>query len=130
MKPQKYLMYIIVLLITILATESLGTDDNWYTVTRIIDGDTLQIRYKGRTERVRLFGIDAPEKGEYGYFKAAALLEELCYGKKVRLEFPTADKRDRFGRLLAKVYLHNGMMVNEILYRKKVVQLYRKSPLF
>ncbi len=133
MKPFKYAAAILLPALIIISAVSLATDDTeaeWYSVTRIIDGDTLQIRYHGNTERVRLFGIDAPEKGENGYFKAAAVLEELCYGKKIRLEFPAAGKRDRFGRLLAKVYLRTGVMVNEVLYRRKVVQLYRNSPLF
>jgi micrococcal nuclease len=34
------------------------------TVTRVVDGDTLEITLKGKTERVRLIGVDTPEKFE------------------------------------------------------------------
>ena len=43
-------------------------------VTRVVDGDTLRARIDGSTERVRLIGVDAPERGECYYERSTALL--------------------------------------------------------
>ena len=130
LNPKRVLIF--TLIITVLSTILVRADpsQSWYKVVSIIDGDTLRIEYHGRIKRVRLYGIDAPERGDKGYFKAAAALENLCYGQKIRLEFPGKKHRDKYHRLLAKVYLPDGRMVNEVLYRMKVVRLYKPTPLF
>ena len=97
-------------------------------VTQVVDGDTFRL-VTGET--VRLIGIDAPET-EYSYKdqrekrersldyyerarRATQFLKELVEGKRVRLEFDL-EKRDKYGRLLAYVYLPDGTFVNaEIL---------------
>lgn len=70
-----------------------------YLVTRIIDGDTLEL---GTGDDVRIVGIDTPEVGECGYDKAAANLSYLTLGKQVTLTVSDED-RDRYGRLLRYV---------------------------
>ena len=70
-----------------------------FLVTRVIDGDTLEL---GSGQDVRLVGIDTPEVGECGYDKAAANLAYLVAGKQVRLTRSDED-RDRYGRLLRYV---------------------------
>ena len=67
-----------------------------YLVTRVIDGDTLEL---ASGQDVRLVGIDTPEIGECGYDQATANLAYLVEGKKVRLTMSDED-RDRYGRLL------------------------------
>ncbi len=127
-----YLLLSVIILAAIVVARGITRDTSsvtWYKVVKIIDGDTLTIKYNGKNESLRLFGIDAPERGENGYFKAGAALEELAYGKQVRLEFVSASKRDKFGRLLAKVFLKDGKMLNLLLYQRKVVKLYARSPL-
>ena len=76
-----------------------------FTVDRIIDGDTFEIRYDGEPTSVRLFGIDAPEIRDPGGAEAKAELARLILTRKVRLQFPGKRKRDNFGRLLARVYV-------------------------
>ena len=79
------------------------------TVTRVVDGDTLDVRLiGGRRERIRLIGIDTPELRPAGCFasEAAARARELAQGKRVRLfGDATQATRDRYGRLLAYVVL-------------------------
>jgi len=70
-----------------------------YLVTRVIDGDTLELA-SGRD--VRLVGIDTPEVGECGYEKAAANLSYLTLGQQVSLAVSDEDQ-DRYGRLLRYV---------------------------
>ena len=127
---KKKFLILFLLFLVIPVMKSVNSSENkWYKVIRIIDGDTLVIWYQNKQEKVRLFGIDAPEKYRQGYFKAAAVLEELCFRKKIRLIFPYKNKRGKFGRLLAKVYLSDGRLVNQLLLEAGVVKLYKKDPL-
>jgi len=94
-----------------------------YLVTRIIDGDTIEIN---GGEKVRYIGLDAPEKG--GCFSEEATLknQELVAGKEVRLE---KDKtgRDKYGRLLRYVYV-DDVFVNEKLVRDGFAYAQAYSP--
>ncbi|UMG93548.1 thermonuclease family protein [Nocardioides sp. TF02-7] len=72
-----------------------------YVVTYVVDGDTLEL---GNGERVRLVGIDTPERGECGYEKARDRLAGLVEGERVTLGESDED-RDGYGRLLRYVDL-------------------------
>ena len=87
-------------------------------VVRVIDGDTVQICcIAGKREKVRYIGINTPEtkhpqKGVERYGEEAAKANwMLVVGKTVRLEFDV-QQRDRYGRLLAYVFLKDGTFVN------------------
>ncbi len=71
-----------------------------YVVTRVVDGDTLEL---GNGETIRLVGVDTPEAGECGFDRAAATLERLVLWKRVRLTASAVEDRDRYGRLLRYV---------------------------
>src|SRR3954466_2490636 len=79
------------------------------TVTRVVDGDTVHVAIDGTDETVRYIGIDTPESVKPGtpvqcFAKAAsAANERLVDGRRVRLSYD-AERRDRYGRLLAYVY--------------------------
>ena len=77
-------------------------------VVRVIDGDTIIVRYRGKEERVRLLCIDTPERGERGFNEATEAMRRLVEGREVVLEFekPGVEARDRYGRLLAYVFLN------------------------
>lgn len=79
-------------------------------VTEVVDGDTLRVRLAGGTsERVRLIGIDAAERGACFAGPAAARVRQLALSKPVVLRGDrTQDTRDRYGRLLAYVWLPGG----------------------
>lgn len=70
-----------------------------YLVTRIVDGDTLEL---GNGETVRLVGIDTPEVGVCGFEEAGARLAELVLGRRVTLA-ESDEERDGYGRLLRYV---------------------------
>ena len=89
-------------------------------VTAVIDGDTLDVSWGGRAERVRLLGVDTPETvdphrpvGCYGP-EAAAFTHRRLQGRTVRLRFDR-QRRDRFGRLLAYVEVDGGRFNDELL---------------
>ena len=93
-----------------------------YKVTSISDGDTLSVDMNGKSELLRLIGIDTPEKNHpekpVQCFAVAATMflesEIDRAGGYVRLQAdPTNDNRDQFNRLLRYVYLDDGTLVNK-----------------
>ena len=77
-------------------------------VTRVIDGDTVEVQTKpglfrnGRKERVRLYGIDAPESSQTGGPESTKHLKRIIgSGKNVRLE---QSGKDRYGRTVGLIY--------------------------
>ena len=96
------------------------------TVVEVIDGDTIVIEFGGRRETVRLLGIDTPESVDpnrpvqcFGAEASARLAELAPAGAAVRLE-RDAEARDRYGRLLAYLFVggapaHSESLVNELL---------------
>ena len=101
-------------------------------VLRVIDGDTIVVEIDGRAERVRYIGIDTPEmRDERESIQVLArdateANERLVGGKSVRLEFDV-QKRDRYGRLLAYVWV-GDLMVNEELVRGGFAELLTIPP--
>jgi micrococcal nuclease len=102
------------------------------TVTRIVDGDTIHVRVGGHLEKVRYIGVNTPEvhhprKGEEpGGRAAAAVNRDLVDGRRVRLELDT-QSRDRYGRLLAYVWV-DDTMINAELVRRGFAQVMTIPP--
>ena len=72
-----------------------------WTVAAVIDGDTVDVRSsEGIEERVRVIGIDTPERGECGFAAAADRLSRLVLNQAVTLVGGARDDRDRYDRLL------------------------------
>ncbi len=71
-------------------------------VVQVVDGDTIVVTVGAAEERLRLIGINAPERGECLADEAAQRLRELVDGREVVL-VPDRTDRDRFGRLLRHV---------------------------
>ena len=76
----------------------------------VIDGDTLKI--EGLKPHIRLWGVDAPEKGEAGAQKARAALKRMAEGKTISL---TQIDQDHYGRIVARVFLPDGREINQML---------------
>ena len=76
-----------------------GAGAGW-VVTRVVDGDTVEVSREGVVERVRLLGIDTPERDQCGYDEATALVTGLVTGREVTLVVGSSDDRDRYDRLL------------------------------
>ena len=91
-----------------------ATPDGRFTlagnVSNVVDGDTLDIVLtSGKRERVRLIGIDTPERGDCYAAKATTRVRALAQSKRVVLKGDaTQATRDRYGRLLAYVWLPGG----------------------
>lgn len=89
-----------------------------YTVSSVLDGDTLRIKYQGKTQSVRLLGVDAPESTKTRYkhlecfgSEAKNYLKSLVDKKKITFQFdPSQDQKDLYDRLLAYVYLDENLI--------------------
>jgi micrococcal nuclease len=94
------------------------------TVTYVVDGDTVDVRLtSGRTERIRLIGIDTPERGRCDAAKATTYARSLAQGRAtVARGDATQATRDRYGRLLAYVWLPDGRMLNRVMIDKGYAQ--------
>ncbi len=95
-------------------------------VTAITDGDTIRVILDGKDESVRFIGVDAPETVRpsttvepFGR-EAASFVDKLLRDKTVWLEFDV-QQRDRFGRLLAYVWLSQPSDANNTTVRANVV---------
>jgi micrococcal nuclease len=102
------------------------------TVVNIVDGDTIQVRIGDRLEKVRYIGMNTPEvhhprKGEEpGGREASEVNRRLVAGKQVRIELDVQE-RDRYGRLLAYVWV-GDTMVNAELVRRGYAQVMTIPP--
>jgi len=99
-------------------------------VSRVIDGDTAVLEGGAR---VRFLGIDAPEMerdgrpAEYLAHQSKDFVADLIQGKTVRLEYDR-ERYDRYGRLLAYLFLPDGVMVNLVVVRQGLARVYSQAP--
>ena len=90
-----------------------------HEIVKVVDGDTLDVSIEGKTERLRLIGIDTPEtvdprKSVQCFGKEASnRAKELLEGEFVSLESDeTQGERDKYKRLLRYVFLPDGTNFN------------------
>lgn len=121
---------LLLLLFFVLTGCGVDTQSDWLMVERVVDGDTFVL---AGGERVRLIGVDTPETVKPGtavqpYGKEASeFSKKMLTGKKVRLVFDVSEK-DRYGRLLAYVYLEDGTFYNELLLQEGYAQVMTVPP--
>lgn len=104
------------------STADPGLDLARATVTRVVDGDTaVMLLASGKSERVRFIGVDTPESTKehepYGP-EASAFTKQQLTGRRVWLQIGT-EQRDRYGRLLAYVWLERPTSASEAELRAK-----------
>lgn len=87
-----------------------------HLVTRVIDGDTIEVSINGKLEIVRYILIDAPELGTLDGERAKRANQRLVDGQRVNLVSDKGD-RDRYGRLLRYVYVGNRF-VNKVMLQR------------
>ena len=95
-----------------------------YKVTRVIDGDTIEVSLDGVCTTVRLLGIDTPESVNPDVSKnceegivASNFTKSLLNDTYVYLEYDQ-ELTDNYGRTLAYVYLEDKTFVNELLIKE------------
>lgn len=78
-------------------------------VVKVIDGDTFDLLTEEKTIRVRMFGIDSPERGQAYNVKAKEFTASVIAGKEIKVSI---HNKDRYGRFVCDVYLLDGTYVN------------------
>ncbi len=94
----------------------------YYSVIKVVDGDTLSVDMDGKKVTLRLIGIDTPETVDprkpvecFGV-EASNKAKELLTGKSVRIEQdPTQGEFDKYNRLLAYIYLEDELFFNKYM---------------
>ena len=117
----KWIFFIFLLCISSCTGNAVYFLEGPYEVVGVVDGDTLDL---DNGERVRLSGINTPEKGECYYQEAKNKLSELVLNKKVYLEKDRSD-RGKYGRLLRYIYVED-IMVNYYLVGEGYARVYDK----
>lgn len=92
----------------------------YYEISRVVDGDTIEVTIDGSKKKVRLIGVDTPETVDprktvqcFGS-EASSYVKNLLDGKKVALETDsTQGDVDRYNRLLRYVFLPDGIDVGK-----------------
>ena len=118
---RKYLLHLYLILATILLIGATTTvNQKWIRVKWVSDGDTIVL---SDDRHVRYIGINAPEiahdnqKAEAFGYAAEKYNQSLILSKKVRLEFDK-ETHDRYGRLLAYIFLADGTFINKKMIEK------------
>lgn len=79
-------------------------------VVKILDGDTIKVHSNGQEETIRLDKIDAPEKKQPYGKESQKALEKLLTTRTVTIE---GEKKDRYGRTIAEVFVYDGRKVKD-----------------
>ena len=109
--------------ILLLLCASLATADFTGPVVSVLDGDTIEVLHNQHPERIRLSGIDCPEKSQAYGQKAKQATSALVFGKEVTLQI---FGKDKYGRTIADVLLLDGTNVNHELVKDGWCWWYQK----
>jgi endonuclease YncB( thermonuclease family) len=83
-------------------------------VVGVTDGDTITVLRAGRPEKIRLHGIDSPERGQPFGARAKQFTARLASDQEVTVR---VTDRDRYGRTVADVFLPDGRNLNQEIVR-------------
>ncbi len=117
----KLLLFLLVLLF-LLPSQGLAASFTGMVV-KVTDGDTIQVMHDGRAEKVRLSGIDCPEKRQSFGQVAGKFVLEIAAHKVVTVHVETTD---RYGRTVGEVILPDGRSLTRELVRAGYAWWYRR----
>jgi micrococcal nuclease len=102
----------------------LGASADQFTgkVVGISDGDTLSVLPEGKAVKVRLHGVDTPEKAQSFGTQARKFTSDMVFQQTVTI---IVQDTDRYGRLVGDVLLPDGRSLNQELVRAGMAWWYR-----
>lgn len=109
------LIFVLLFSSSLLAAETTGK------VIRVLDGDTIEILQDKKPVRVRLANIDAPEKKQAFGSWSTNQLKNLVAGQIVKV---TYTQKDRYGRVIGRVYTANGTESNRLMVQSGAAWVY------
>lgn len=92
--------------------------------TKVVDGDTI---YLDNGKKIRMVGVNTPERGVEGYITSKNFVQKLCLNKKVGIDIDDSKHNDRYGRTLAVVIV-DGKNVNEMLLKEGLAEIMYMPP--
>jgi endonuclease YncB( thermonuclease family) len=92
-------------------------------VVSVLDGDTIEVLNGHHADRIRLSGIDCPEKGQAYGNNAKHAASDLAFGKDVTIQ---THGHDKYTRTLGDVILPDGLNLNQELVKQGWCWWYRK----
>lgn len=92
-------------------------------VVGVSDGDTITVLVDTTQYKIRLAGIDCPEKNQDYGNKAKQFTSALVFGKTVVV---IAESKDKYGRIIAYVYAQSPISVNRLILRQGLAWFYAK----
>ena len=111
------------LLLTLLFAFACNAETITGNVVGVADGDTITVLDADKVQhKIRLAGIDAPEKKQAFGNRSKESLSDMVFDKTVNVE---TEKRDRYGRQIGKV-LVNGQDVNLVQVERGMAWFYRQ----
>lgn len=114
---------IITLVLALHAHTYANTDDVIIgKVVKVADGDTITVLEDRTQHRIRLYGIDAPERRQDFSNRAKQFVSDLVFGNQVRI---VKKDVDRYGRIVGIVYV-GDVCVNEELVKDGLAWVYRR----
>lgn len=109
-------------IIFFLFTQPAFAYENYVFVVGVIDGDTIKVAHNGAEMRVRLYGIDCPEKGQAYGPEAKEFVKMAVAHKNVLVKIKG---RDRYGRVVA-IIIYDNKSLNEDLLRAGLAWHFKK----
>ncbi len=91
-------------------------------VVSVTDGDTIKVLHDGKEEKIRLYGIDTPEKKQSFGQKAQELTSVLVAGRNVEVQQKDIDK---YGRIVGLVAV-DGQILNDLIIQNGFAWVYRQ----
>lgn len=92
--------------------------------TKVVDGDTI---YLDNGKKIRMVGVNTPERGVGGYITSKNFVQKLCLNKEVGIDIDDSKNTDRYGRTLAVVVV-DGKNLNQILLQEGLAEIMYMPP--
>jgi len=96
-------------------------------VIKVIDGDTVDVRWEREEFPIRMVGIDAPEMNEKGGKESQSWLEGRILHEMVEIQTDKRNLVDKWGRLLGKIYSRGLNMSQAAIWSNKAVPFDRRD---
>ncbi len=113
-----FLLFLVFALINLAASVAISG-----RVVGVADGDTITVFKNGKALKIRLHGIDCPEKRQVFGTRAKQFTSRICFNKNVTV---LVHDRDHYGRLVGEVILGDGTNVNHEIVKAGMGFWYRK----
>jgi micrococcal nuclease len=111
------------IILCLFLSSPLFADEFTGKVVGVSDGDTITVMHLGHAERVRLYGIDCPEKGQAFGNRAKQFTSQMVFGKEVIVKTHGCDK---YNRILGNVFLPDGTNLNQELVKNGLAWWFKR----